>query len=138
MFNSPLREIFKNDLYMFLHLLQKMERTPLDALQPEEGSSQDRSRARGYFNQSIIDHFLKDFRSDLFTALNNYWVSRTLFVLGIISSYFFGPLLVGFVLLIDVLLQNPQPIYPRDVLMEGSKFLFSLLRRPPKKVKKSE
>ena len=111
---------------------KNMEGISTPALRIEEGSSQS------HFNPSIIDHFLKDFRSDLFTALNNYWVSRTLFVLGLISSYIFGPFLVGLVLLIDVLLQNPQPLYPRDVLVGGSKFLFSLLRSPSKKVKKSE
>ena len=108
----------------------------LDTLSSEEGSSQDTNL--GYLESPNIDHFYKDFRDDLFKALNNYWVSRTLFTLGLISSYLLGPFLVGFVLLLEILIKNPQPIYPRNVLVKGYKFLFSLRQKPFRQVKKKE
>lgn len=96
---------------------------------PEEGR---------VLNQFAIDEFLKDFRKDLLQVLQNYWVSRALLVLGIVFTYMFGWGLMGLVLFIDLLLHNPNPIYPRDTLLKTGKMIISWTLKSNRKIKKTE
>lgn len=103
-------------------------------LSPSDKSNNEEN----YLNEASLDKFFESFRKDLLSVLKNYWVSRVLFVLGVLAGHTFGLGLMIIVIVIDMLLQNPNPLYPRKIISKIGKRFFVLSSSLNKKLKKTQ
>lgn len=102
-------------------------------------SPSDKSNNEGsYLNEASVDKFFESFRKDLLSVLKNYWVSRVLLILGVLAGHTFGLVLILIVFFADMLIQNPKPVYPRELISKIGKRFFVLTSNLNKKLKKNE
>lgn len=65
-------------------------------------------------SNSEVNMLSNDFICSLREALENYWVSRSLIMVGVVVMFIFPWYLTMIVLTVDMVLQNPPPLRPRD------------------------
>ncbi len=80
-----------------------------------------------------VEQFLGNYQENLLHIIQDYWPSRTLFLLGCIFTYFLGPFLVSLFLILDLMIQNPKPLYPRQKLVTGFAHLKGWVQNAKKK-----
>lgn len=68
-------------------------------------------------NNSGVNMLNKEFTRSLCKSLENYWVSRTLVMAGVVLMFILPWYITLVVLVVDMVLQNPAPLKPRDTVM---------------------
>jgi len=82
---------------------------------------------------SELEQFFQNYQQILIRTLHDFWSSRTLFVLGCGLMYFFGPFIVGLILVLDLVIQNPKPLYPRQKITVAFSQIKALTQNTRKK-----
>jgi len=83
--------------------------------------------------RSELETFWKSYQQILGRTIQDYWSSRTLIFLGCVLTYFLGPLIMILVLVLDLMFQNPNPLYPRQKITVGFSQIKALLQNTQKK-----
>lgn len=93
----------------------------------------------GYSSYPEERSFYKNFLRTFYEALENYWASRALIMVGIVLVWVFPWYLITLTLVLDLIFQNPAPIRPRNTAI--SLFHFAQLywrQYTNRKIKKPE